>query len=201
MRAKVSLTLSQGDWVGVKRGGLPIRDPCRRRCQAAELVAGALLTSVPARHWSARSMLDKKLSLWCGYWIETAEHRVFFAGDTGLGAHFDAIYDRLGPPEVALLPIGAYEPRDFMVAQHMNPADAVIAHRRLHARRSLGIHYDTFPLADERFGEAPEALEREQLPRSVFAPIGFGTAHEFGMGRCAPAGIARSKKASLGKTD
>jgi len=76
--------------------------------------------------------------------------RILFAGDSGMGPHWQDIRTRLDAPDVALLPIGAYEPRWFMAAVHMNPAEAVQAHIALGARRSVGMHFGTFKLTDER---------------------------------------------------
>jgi L-ascorbate metabolism protein UlaG (beta-lactamase superfamily) len=85
---------------------------------------------------------------------------VFFAADTGYASHFSDIHRRLGAPDVALLPIGAYEPRWFMRDMHMNPDDAVRAHVDLRAGISVPIHYGTFRLTDEGFDEPLAALAR-----------------------------------------
>ena len=74
---------------------------------------------------------------------------VYFAGDTAFGDHFASIRERFGAPRLALLPIGAYEPRWFMSPVHMGPEDAVRAHRILGAQTSIAIHHGTFQLADE----------------------------------------------------
>jgi Predicted Zn-dependent hydrolases of the beta-lactamase fold len=81
--------------------------------------------------------------------IEAANRVVYFAGDTSFGDHFAAIRERFGPPRLALLPIGAYEPRWFMSPVHMSPEDAVRAHRILGAGTSIAIHHGTFQLADD----------------------------------------------------
>lgn len=60
--------------------------------------------------------------------------------------------------DLALLPIGAYEPRWFMQPAHVSPAEAVQVHRDLRARGSVGMHYGTFHLADEPFDEPPRLL-------------------------------------------
>ena len=76
----------------------------------------------------------------------SVERRIFFAGDSGYGPHFRAVRRRLGPLTLAMLPIGAYEPRWFMKDIHMNPEDAVQAHLDLEAERSIGMHFGTFQL-------------------------------------------------------
>ncbi len=111
--------------------------------------AGAVIHSVPAFHFSGRGLFDRNRTLWCGYVIETPDTSVYFAADTAFGDHFSLIRERFGPPPLALLPIGAYEPRWFMSGVHMSPEDAVRAHRILGARQSIAIHHGTFQLADE----------------------------------------------------
>jgi L-ascorbate metabolism protein UlaG (beta-lactamase superfamily) len=104
---------------------------------------------VPAQHFSSRGILDRNKTLWCGYIIECGERTIYFAGDTAFGPHFAEIRERFGPPALALLPIGAYEPRWFMSPVHMGPEEAVQAHRILAAKTSVAIHHGTFQLADE----------------------------------------------------
>jgi L-ascorbate metabolism protein UlaG (beta-lactamase superfamily) len=81
--------------------------------------------------------------------IESQERLVYYAGDTGFGGHFAWIRERFGSPDLALLPIGAYEPRWFMSPVHMAPEDAIRAHEILSALTSIAIHHGTFQLADE----------------------------------------------------
>src|SRR5207245_6055500 len=88
----------------------------------------ATVTMIPAQHWSGRSGRNRNRTLWGGFMVRAAGRRVLFAGDTGYSGHFRDIQRRLGPPAIALLPIGAYEPRWFMAPQHMNPEEAVRAH-------------------------------------------------------------------------
>jgi N-acyl-phosphatidylethanolamine-hydrolysing phospholipase D len=117
-------------------------------------VAGATVTLTPVQHWSRRSLSDTNQSLWGGFVVQANSHGVargvFFAGDTGYSAqHFRAIGEKLGPFDLALLPIGAYEPRWFMSAQHVNPQEAVQIHRDIRAKLSVGVHWGTFQLTDE----------------------------------------------------
>lgn len=108
----------------------------------------------PAQHFSGRGLKDRDKSLWGGLSIlvNNKDH-CFFAGDTGYSPHFSQIFERLGAPRLALLPIGAYEPRHIMREMHMNPADAVQAHLDLQARKSLAIHHRTFQLTDEAINQ------------------------------------------------
>jgi len=134
---------------------------------------GAAVHAVPALHFSARGLLDRNRTLWCGYVIESAVGNVYFAADTAFGAHFGWIRDRFGPPRLALLPIGAYEPRWFMASVHMNPEDAAEAHRALGAATSIAIHHGTFQLADEALDE-PRRCLRACAPADSFLLLDNG---------------------------
>ncbi len=111
--------------------------------------AGLVITGTPAQHFAARSPWDRCRSLWGGFMLRTPVGSVFFCGDSGWGPHFAEIRARLGAPSLALLPVGAYEPRWFMTPVHMNPAEAVRAHVALGTPRSLGMHFGTFQLTNE----------------------------------------------------
>jgi L-ascorbate metabolism protein UlaG (beta-lactamase superfamily) len=110
---------------------------------------GCTIHCVPALHFSGRAIFDRNKTLWCGYVIERPERQVYFAADTGFGPHFAQIRERFGSPDVALLPIGAYEPRWFMSPIHMGPDEAARAHEILGAKTSIAIHHGTFQLTDE----------------------------------------------------
>ncbi len=113
------------------------------------------LIYTPAQHGSGRGMRDQNMALWGGFAVKQGREYSFFAGDTGYSPHFKEIHTRLGAPRIALLPIGAYEPRELMRYMHMNPEDAFQAHKDLHAKCSLAIHYRTYQLTDEA-REQPE---------------------------------------------
>ncbi len=112
-------------------------------------IPGAIIHAVPAIHFSARGLFDRNRTLWCGFVIEAAGGIVYFAADTAFGSHFAQIRERFGSPRLALLPIGAYEPRWFMSPVHMGPDEAIRAHDILGAATSVAIHHGTFQLADE----------------------------------------------------
>lgn len=120
----------------------------------ATQVGSATIVATPARHFSARGMLDRNRTLWAGFMVRIGDAQVFFAGDSGAGPHWADIRARLGPPGVALLPIGAYDPPHIMRPVHMNPAEAVQARADLGAARAVGMHFGTFQLTDEGI-EAP----------------------------------------------
>ena len=105
----------------------------------------------PAYHWSARKLTDRRMALWCAYVLTTPAGVVYHVGDTGYGdgAVFRAVRRRYGAPRVALLPVGAYEPRWFMQPQHMNPDEAVRVFLDCGAGQALGHHWGTFRLTNE----------------------------------------------------
>jgi len=109
-------------------------------------------------HFSSRAIFDRNRTLWCGYVIESHDRFVYFAGDTAFGNHFAQIRERFGSPRLALLPIGAYEPRWFMSSVHLAPEEAVQAHEILAAETSIAIHHGTFQLSDEKIDQPKEQL-------------------------------------------
>lgn len=132
-----------------------------------EKVGSADITFVPARHFSQRGFKDRMKTLWGGYVIEGAGKKLYFAGDTGYGEHFKMIEKRFGAVDMALLPIGAYEPRWFMGVVHTNPDDAVRAHLDLKAKKSVGMHFGTFRLSDEGYDQPEKDLEKSLDERHV----------------------------------
>jgi L-ascorbate metabolism protein UlaG (beta-lactamase superfamily) len=127
--------------------------------------------SVPAMHFSARGLFDRNRTLWCGYLIEATDRIIYFAGDTGFGEHFAQIRERFGAPRLALLPIGAYEPRWFMAPVHMAPDEAIRAHEILGAKTSIAIHHGTFQLADEGI-DTPKRQLVAYVPSDSFLVLG-----------------------------
>ncbi|MBD2835635.1 MBL fold metallo-hydrolase [Pseudomonas sp. JM0905a] len=128
--------------------------------QELPLEGGLKLHSVPVQHWSARTRSDTNETLWMGFVIESPDGPFLFPGDTGLGPEFRLIRERFGPMRFAALPIGAYAPRWFMRDNHMNPDDAVQAHKQLESAHSLAIHFGTFNLTDEGQFAPPRDLAK-----------------------------------------
>jgi len=133
---------------------------------------------VPAQHWSARGLGDRMATLWGGFAVLARDCHLFYAGDTGYSRDFEDVRARLAPRQreadgggfdVALLPIGSYEPRWFMQQQHVNVDEAVKIHRDLGAKRSLGVHWGTFELTDEALDAPPAALPAARGAQGVAA--------------------------------
>jgi len=139
--------------------------------------ASLRIAATPALHFSSRGIGDRGDTLWCGFAL-AAGHRVFFAGDTGFHPEFGRIGERYGPFDVALMPIGAYEPRWFMRYLHMNPEEAVEAFRALRARVMVPIHWGTFKLTDEAMDEPPvrarAAWKAAGLPPGGYRQLAHG---------------------------
>ncbi len=146
--------------------------------EKTSLPNGRSIYFVPAQHFSGRAPWNIDKSLWGGFMIESSPGQIYFAGDTGFGEFFEQIHDRFPDIKVALLPVGAYEPRWFMSAVHLNPDDAVRAHQILKPRLSVGIHLGTFHLSDEGI-DAParqleEAIKRHGVKPEDFIILDFG---------------------------
>ncbi|SAK87824.1 hydrolase [Caballeronia temeraria] len=145
--------------------------------------AGLDIWFVPAQHWSARTPFDRAETLWGGWVVKTpagAAHpfSFYFAGDTGYSPDFRDIGARFGGFDLALIPIGAYDPRWFMHAQHVDPEEAVRIFRDVHAKKAIGVHWGSFELTDEPLDEPPrrlaEAVRRAGLPAEAFTVLTHG---------------------------
>jgi L-ascorbate metabolism protein UlaG (beta-lactamase superfamily) len=152
--------------------------------QAVALSDAVTVHLEPAYHWSARGMTDRRMALWCAYLLTTPAGVIYHIGDTGYGegAIFRTVRARYGTPRVALLPIGAYEPRWFMQPQHMNPDEAVRVFQDCGASQALGHHWGTFQLTDEAIEQPLRdltgALAARRIPAERFRPLRPGEVWE-----------------------
>jgi L-ascorbate metabolism protein UlaG (beta-lactamase superfamily) len=140
-------------------------------------VGDSSVHAVPATHFSGRSLFDRNRTLWCGYVVTSPYGNIYYAGDTAFGSHFAHIRELFGAPRLALLPIGAYEPRWFMSPVHMGPDQAIEAHRILEAQASVATHHGTFQLADDGIDTARREL-LAQSPPGAFRVLGNGQSVE-----------------------
>ena len=92
--------------------------------------------------------------------MQWSDFAFYFAGDTGYSSDFKQTVEKLGNPDLAAIPIGAYEPRDFMKSAHINPEEAVRVFNDLGAKYAIGIHWGTFKLTLEPMNEPPNRLKK-----------------------------------------
>jgi L-ascorbate metabolism protein UlaG (beta-lactamase superfamily) len=142
-----------------------------------QLSPNLVVHAVPTEHWSARGIRDRRHALWASFVLEGPAGTIYIVGDTGFGdgATFRAVAKRHPRIRLSLLPIGAYEPRWFMQAQHMNPTDAVAAFSLLGTAEALGHHWGTFQLTTERHDRPPAdlaiALAEKGVTAERFRPV------------------------------
>lgn len=135
--------------------------------QSHRIAAREEVFCLPTQHFSGRSATDGNRSLWCAWLLEVDGFRLFFGGDTGYGGVFRQIGELFAPIDLALLPIGAYEPRWFMSPVHVAPEEAVHIHRDIGARQSVAMHWGTFVLTDEPMDEPPRRLHMALAEQGV----------------------------------
>ncbi|MBV0892357.1 MBL fold metallo-hydrolase [Paracoccus sp. Z118] len=135
---------------------------------------------VPSFHWSGRGVADRRMTLWASLVLTGERGVLYHVGDTGYGdgSIFRQVRERFGPPDVALLPIGAYEPRWFMQHQHVDPDEAIRIMLDTGAARAFGHHWGTFQMTYEPQEAPPQELARalaaRGLPSERFQPLSPG---------------------------
>jgi len=126
------------------------------------------ITFVPVQHWSRRRLDDTNQTLWGGWVVEGEGMKLVHTGDSGYSKDFRDIGERLGPFDMAFIPIGAYAPRWFMQVMHLDVAEAVQVREDLRAARAIGIHWGTFEsLSDEPLDEPPATLVKQREGRGL----------------------------------
>lgn len=131
------------------------------------------IQAVPAQHFSGRGMLDRDVTLWCGFVIKTSKGNVYYAGDTGYNElTFKEIGTRFSPIKISFLPIGAYKPGWFMSPIHTSPEEAIKIHRDVQSETSIAMHFGTFPLADDGYDDPVTDLKLA-MARNALQPEEF----------------------------
>jgi len=160
--------LGHGDWLR-RRGVERVVELDWWQEARPDASPGLTVRALPARHWTRRRPWEKNRRLWCSFSAAADGVNAYFGGDSGYGPFFREIGRHCGPFDVALLPIGAYEPRWFMRASHMCPEEAAQAYVDLGAAQSgdsspvpafVAMHWGTFRLTDEDPLEPPGRLLR-----------------------------------------
>ncbi|GMH33118.1 hypothetical protein BSKO_00952 [Bryopsis sp. KO-2023] len=121
---------------------------------------GLRLTLTPCQHWSGRRVLDARRSLWGSWLVEGDTSKVWFGGDSGYCPVFKEIGEKHGPIDLAMIPIGAYQPQWFMRHEHVNPEEAVKIHKDIRSKFSIGMHCCAFQLSREPLDEPPMLLKQ-----------------------------------------
>jgi N-acyl-phosphatidylethanolamine-hydrolysing phospholipase D len=124
-------------------------------------------TFTPVQHWSGRWVTGRNTSLWGGWFLKSPNLSLYHAGDTGYSKDFIATQERMGTPDFAFIPIGAYKPRWFMKNQHVNPDEAVQIALDLQVKRSFGMHWGTFMLTDEPVDDPRKMLAKALRERNL----------------------------------
>lgn len=127
--------------------------------QSVDAGKNTQVTFAPTQHFSGRGLFDRDKTLWGSFFINAGKKKIYFGGDAAYSKHYKEIQAKLGAPDIALIPIGAYEPRWFMSVVHMNPDESVQAHIDLGSKKSIGIHFGTFQLTDEAIDQPVKDLE------------------------------------------
>jgi N-acyl-phosphatidylethanolamine-hydrolysing phospholipase D len=168
--------------------------------QTVKTAAGEVeIHFTPVQHWSARSMGDRRATLWGGFALFASDFHLYFSGDTGYSKDFIDTRDYFaarqtatlgGGFDIALIAVGAYEPRWFMKEQHVNPEEAVQIHLDLQAKRSVGVHWGTFDLTDESLDQPPKDLAAaraaKKLPQEAFDVMAIGQTLKLPRRKAAP---------------
>ena len=152
--------LGLGDWVR-RAGGSVIELDWWQDVQ----FGGVRIVCVPAQHFSGRSLGDHNRRLWAGWVVAGPTRRFYHTGDTGYSRTFAAIGERLGPIDLAAVPIGAYRPAAMMHFVHTTPEEALRIGLDVGAHHIVAMHFGTFDLADEPLDEPPRRFlaEAERL--------------------------------------
>ena len=124
-------------------------------------VKNTLFTFTPVQHWSARGFRDRNKSLWGGWFMQSSNHTIYHAGDTGYSDDFKETRSRLGSPDFAMIPIGGYNPPWFMNYHHVNPSESIQIALDLGVSKSFGMHWGTFRLTDEDILEPAQLIDQE----------------------------------------
>ena len=183
-RASCRIIVPLGNDAILRKGGRALHVEAYDWNDRVQISADVAVTLLPSYHWSARGLGDRRMALWAAFMIETPAGAIYHIGDTALGSGeiFREAHERFGRPRLAVLPIGAYEPRWFMRNQHVDPDEAVRIFELCQAHYALAHHWGCFRLTTEPYDEPPRrlasALAAAGLEASRFRVQGPGEAFD-----------------------
>ena len=125
---------------------------------------GLTISVEKAYHWSFRRLYDLNKALWGSFVIDNGKHKIFFAGDTAFsdGKIFEELQSKHKSFALSFIPIGAYEPNEYLKYSHANPHEAVQIHKIIHSKKTVAIHFGTFQLSKEKYRQPQEDLEKSK---------------------------------------
>ena len=175
-QAQIVIAEGHAAWLA-KKLGRPVKELPWHQC--VQLSDAVKVTATPAQHFTARTATDRNRGHWCGWLLEGSGCKLWHVGDSGYCPAFREIGDIHGPIDFAMIPIGAYQPRDIMKPIHMNPEEAVQTFRDARCKRAAAMHWGTFALTDEPMQEPVlrlrQELERQGLPADAFTAEDVGS--------------------------
>ena len=142
-------------------------------------IKNIMITATPAQHWSSRSLWDRSNTLWASWMLQIDDKIIWYSGDTGYNPfQFKEIGRKFNKVDLALISIGAYEPRWFMKDMHINPEEAVQIHQDIGSQYSIALHWGTFQLSAEPIDGPPlklkSALTQKGIPAEKFEILDIG---------------------------
>ncbi len=135
------------------------------------------ITAIPANHFSSRGTFDRNTTLWCGYVIKSDNKTIYYVGDTGYGPNFGLVKEKFPPIDLSFIPIGAFRPEWFMGPIHVTPEEGIKIHLDVASKKSVAMHFGTFPLADDNSQRAISRL-RSELDRLAISESEFSVPQE-----------------------
>ena len=149
-----------------------LKNPCALSLatgDTVELSKQTRMTLEPMHHLSARGIGDRRNALWATFVLQAPNGNIYHIGDTGFhgGENYAAAREKYDDFHLAILPFGAYEPRDFMRGQHQNPDEAVQGHLICGTQFTLGHHWGTFRLTNESIEDQLAALDEAGAKHGV----------------------------------
>ena len=168
---EVLLPLKLSELLGSQRESVPHQEAAW--WQQFHVKPGLEIIFLPAKHWNRRWLHDFNQQLWGSFLIRSDSCSIYFAGDSAYAGHFAEIRQLLGPPDISLLPVGAYKPPFMMQEAHMNPAEALQAFHDLESKTLIPTHYGTYDLSDEPLGEPVRTLKAIQRQANIRGKLRF----------------------------
>ena len=123
-------------------------------------VAGLHITCWPGKHLGGRHWITMDFNKYGygGFLLTSSARTVYYPGDSGMCPAFAELPGAFDI-DLALMPIDAFNRRNFLRPRHMNPSDALEAFKQSGAKRMIPVHWGTFTLCNEPLGLSQKLLK------------------------------------------